>query len=82
MAYKALTYLVLGDVRKSPGDSISDKELKDAGQEEDNIQALIDSGALGDKDAEIHPDHVMADPEASEGSDNNVNASDAGGGKE
>lgn len=79
MAYKALTYVVLGDVRKAPGDSITDKELKDAGQEDEEIRNLISSGAIGDKDADIHKDHVTEDVESSEG---NVNASDAGGGKE
>jgi hypothetical protein len=86
MPYKALTYLNLpGDpeVRKSPGDKITDKELKDAGQDSEQIAALMKSGAISDDmDADVHPDHQAPEAAAPEGSDRHVGANDAGGAKD
>jgi hypothetical protein len=84
MPYKALTYLNLpGDpeVRKSPGDKITDKEFKDAGQDAEQIAALIESGAISDDmKADLHPDYTAPeDITAPEGSDEHVVAGDEGG---
>ena len=33
-------------IRKEPGDTISDEEFKEAGQTDEGIQSLIESGAI------------------------------------
>jgi hypothetical protein len=59
MPYKALTYVNLPpDNRKAPGDKITDKELKEAGQTKEDIDSLVKSGSIGDEDAELHQDHA------------------------
>jgi hypothetical protein len=82
MPYKALTYLMVGDTRYSPGDSIKKSDLSDAGQTSENIKELLDGGAISENmDAEIHPDHKFEQELlAPEGTDNHVIASDAGNG--
>jgi hypothetical protein len=55
---KALTYIVLGDKRYEPGDSITRTDLKNAGQTEEQIRELVDGGALGEESDELHPDHM------------------------
>jgi hypothetical protein len=56
--YKALTVINLPGVgRKMPGESISEKELKDANQTEDDIKTLVSDGALGSPDDDLHNDH-------------------------
>jgi hypothetical protein len=71
--YKALTFinLPLLDIKKAPGDMISDEEFTAGGQTEDDITALIDGGALStDPNAPLHPDNqpvpvpVSINPEA------------------
>jgi hypothetical protein len=57
--YKALTYVNLPpDNRKAPGDSISEKELKDAGQTVEDVEVLIKQKAIGAQDAEINKAHA------------------------
>jgi hypothetical protein len=63
---KALTYLVIkeGGDPIPPGTAISKSELLEAGQTEDDIQALLDGGALSeDDDAPLHPDHADLEEE-------------------
>lgn len=53
------------DNRKGPGDKITKAEWEacDPPQTEEDIQRLIDDGAISeDMDAEIHPDHLPVDP--------------------
>jgi hypothetical protein len=69
MPYKALTVIALPvlnedgvstgeSTRYEPGAVISDEELAAAGQTEEDVTALVESGALSDDmDAELHPDH-------------------------
>jgi hypothetical protein len=61
MPYKALTYVnVPPDNRKAPGDSITDKELRDADpkQGKEEVDALLAQGVISeDMDAEVHEDH-------------------------
>lgn len=62
--YKSLTYVNLPvvDVMKSPGDEITDEELEAAGQDEEAVQSLLDSGAIStDMEAPLHPDHLPVD---------------------
>ncbi len=62
--YKALTYVHLPEIEKDykPGDEISDEDLEAAGQGEENIQALIDGGAIGGMDDPISPQNIIPDP--------------------
>jgi hypothetical protein len=59
--YKALTFinLPLLDIKKAPGDTISDEEFTAGGQTETDIEALIAGGSLStDLDAPLHPDNM------------------------
>jgi len=57
--YKALTYVNLPpDNRKAPGDPITEKELKDANQTEEDIESLIKQKAIGDDSAKINKAHA------------------------
>src|SRR5580765_7267357 len=62
--YKALTYVHLPVIEKdfAPGDMISDEDLEAAGQEEENIQALVEGGALGGEDDPLDPSSIIPDP--------------------
>lgn len=69
--YKALTVINLPyhndgkGLRKEPGEKITKAEMNDAQQTDDDIKALIDSGAISeDMDADIHPAHLPVDPNA------------------
>lgn len=80
--FKALAYINLPviEVKKEPGDLITGQEFNDANQTPDDIQLLIDSGALSsDLDAELHEDYryIFSD---TLNTDNNIFASDAGNG--
>jgi hypothetical protein len=58
--YKALTYinLPLLDIKKAPGDTITDEEFIAGGQDEEHVQDLINQGALStDMDAALAPDN-------------------------
>jgi hypothetical protein len=80
MPYKALTYIMLGEEKISPGDEISDEQLADAGQNEEHIAQLIEGGALSeDMDAPVHPDHQVVIPESEEVEAENVIRSGDGG---
>lgn len=60
---KALTYVVLGDVKKNPGDTVTKAELKAAGQTEDDVKHLIKMGALSEDDkADINEAHKTVEP--------------------
>lgn len=48
--------------RKSPGDMVEIQELVDAKQTDDDVDALIANGALGEDGDEIHPDNIIPDP--------------------
>lgn len=64
---KALTYVNLPgiDVRKAPGDTITEQEWKDAGQTDEDRAAMIEAGSISeDMDAEIHPAHKPVPPGA------------------
>lgn len=39
-------------IRKNPGETISDEELQEAHQSEEQIQSLIDSGAIKEAESE------------------------------
>jgi hypothetical protein len=73
---KALTFIVLGEERFAPGDSITKTQLKDAGQTDEQVQQLIADGALGEDSDELHPDHQPV--ETPEGT---ITATDGGSGK-
>ena len=63
--YKALTFLMVGETRKSPGDAVSEEELEAVGQTKESIQELIDGGALSeDMDAPVNEAHAI--PESAE----------------
>jgi hypothetical protein len=72
---KALTFIQLGDKRFAPGDEITDEELKEAGQTEEQVKELVDAGSLGDADAELHEDHRPVEAPAG-----TITASDGGSG--
>lgn len=63
-SYKALTHINLPftEVRKAPGDEIKIQELIDAKQSDEDVDALIAVGALGEAKDEIHPDNIIPDP--------------------
>jgi hypothetical protein len=67
------------DNRKAPGDSITEKELKDAGQGPDEIDALLESGAMGGKDDEIHEDHIVPETPPNPSADVNLTDGEVGG---
>ena len=68
MPYKALTFLNLPpDNKKAPGDKITDKELKDAGQTEADIAALKKGGAIGSEQTAIDEAHEPVKVEGVEG---------------
>lgn len=56
---KALTHIFLPhtEVRKRPGDEVTEDELKAAKQSDEDVQRLIEAGALGEDDDDLHPDH-------------------------
>lgn len=62
--YKALTAINLPIIEKQfrPGDLISEEDLEAAGQTDENIQALVDGGALGGEEDELHPSTIIPDP--------------------
>lgn len=58
MEYKCLTYVMLNGVKKNPGDVITEEDLANAGQTDDDIGRLVVSRAISsDLDADLHPDH-------------------------
>jgi len=63
--YKALTRLHLPIIERdyAPGDTVTDEELESAGQTDENIQALVDSGSLGGEDDDIHPSAIVPAPD-------------------
>src|SRR4029077_16510363 len=62
--YKALTHVHLPVIEKDykPGDEIPDADLEEAGQTGDDIQSLIDGGAIGGGDDPINPQNIIPDP--------------------
>jgi hypothetical protein len=73
MAYKALTYVNLPpDNRKVPGDTITERELKDAGQTEDDIKTLVKAKAIGNMGAELDEAHAPVEIPGVEGGINVV----------
>lgn len=64
-SYKALTRLHLPVIEKdyNPGDPVTDDELESAGQTDENIQALVDSGAIGGEDDELHFSSIIPRPD-------------------
>jgi hypothetical protein len=82
--YKALTFinLPLLDIKKAPGDMITEEELSQGGQTPDDIASLVAGGSLSeDPDAPVHPDHVPVPVPTSATADVNVSADDEGKGK-
>ena len=58
MPYKCLTYVMVGEEKKAPGDSVTKAEFVAAGQTTDDIAILLKTGAISeDADAPIHKDH-------------------------
>jgi len=82
--YKALTFinLPLLDIKKAPGDTVTDEEFAAGGQTEEDINALVAGGSLSlDMDAELHPDNRPVDiPGPSSGADLHIVAGDEGKG--
>jgi hypothetical protein len=77
--FKALTFLNLPpDNRKAPGDPISMQELKDAGQDEDNIEALLESGAMGGSTDEIDEAHIVPETPPNPMADVNISNGEGG----
>jgi hypothetical protein len=62
--YKALTHVHLPVIEKDykPGEEIPDADLEEAGQTGEDIQALIDGGAVGGMDDDINPQNIIPDP--------------------
>lgn len=59
--YKALTYVMVGDDKIAPGDSVSHNDLLAAGQSDEDVTQLLKSGVISeDQDAEIHEAHREA----------------------
>jgi hypothetical protein len=80
---KALTYVNLPpDNRKAPGDKITQKELEDAGQTKEDIEALKKQGAIGDDNAPLDKAHAPIVIETSTTSEINVIDSEIGGSDE
>lgn len=80
---KALTYVNLPpDNRKVPGDKITAKELKDAGQTDEDVAALKKSGAIGDDDDPIDEAHVPVEVAVNSVSEINVVTGEVGGSDE
>jgi hypothetical protein len=78
--FKALTYLNLPpDTRKAPGDEITDKELKDAGQTDEDIDALREGGAIGGPTDEINEAHVVLETPSNPMADVNISNGESGG---
>ncbi|HEY1249182.1 MAG TPA: hypothetical protein VGE97_09355 [Nitrososphaera sp.] len=78
--YKALTYVNLPflDIKKAPGDIITDEELTQGGQTEDDVQALLTQGAISlDLNAPLDIDPLPTTPATS---DRNVLGFDEGKG--
>jgi hypothetical protein len=83
MAYKALTYMNLPpDNRKAPGDTITDKELKDAGQTDVHIQHLIKTKAMGKESDPIDEAHAPVTVATSTTADVNIITGEVGTGGE
>lgn len=56
---KALTYINLPGVGKfAPGAKITKTQLREANQTEEDIQALVEGGSLGNDDDPLHSDHA------------------------
>jgi hypothetical protein len=79
--YKALTYVNLPpDNIKAPGEEITEAELSEAGQTEDDIAALLEQGAISeDMDAPINEAHAPVEVEGL--GEFNVIASETGKGE-
>lgn len=62
--YKALTTINLPFIEKLilPGEPVEIDDLKSAQQTDEDVQALLDSGALGEDSDELHPDSITPDP--------------------
>lgn len=75
--YKALTYVMIDEDKKAPGDPITQAEIDDAGQSE-NVQELITTGAIGSPDDEINEAHAEVSVDAPAGSDHHVIATEEG----
>lgn len=62
--YKALTTLNLPFIEKliSPGEPVSIDDLQAAQQTDEDVQALIEGGSLGEKDDDLHPSTIVPDP--------------------
>jgi hypothetical protein len=90
MPFKARTFIRLADpsdpddpgVVKAPGDKITKDEFTAAGQKDENIKSLLDSGAITENfDDEIDSVHAPVEP-VYEGTDTHVIANDGGTGNE
>ncbi len=64
-SYKALTRLHLPVIERdyNPGELVTDEELEAAGQTDENIQALVNSGSLGGEDDDVHPSAIIPKPD-------------------
>lgn len=63
-SYKALTHINLPFIEKryAPGDEIKTSDLQKAQQTDDDVKRLVDDGALGEENDEIHPQNIIPDP--------------------
>ena len=64
-SYKALTRLHLPVIEKdyAPGDEVTDADLEAAGQTQENLDALLGSGAIGGEDDELHFSSIIPRPD-------------------
>lgn len=81
MPYKCLTFVMVNGEKKSPGDVITKAELKDGGQTDEDIEALVKGGSLSeDQDAELHPDHLTQEQIDNPDADRTIHVGDGGEG--
>jgi hypothetical protein len=81
--YKVLVPLNLPviEVRKNPGDTVTDSLFEKAGQSKGQVKSLEKYGVISsDMNAEIDPAHRPVEPGASSVSDRHVTSSDLGSG--
>jgi hypothetical protein len=84
MEFKCLTFVFVGDRRFEPGQTVTDDELKEGGQTDENIEELEQSGVISrDLNADVLPEHQPVEEpvvETTGEEDQSVVATDSGEG--